>query len=98
MPGHEIQRPSFVKAAACRLKNPSISGTTADGTPSGEFCRFCFQNGAFTAPDLSMEGMIDKCVAIMAGQGIMPEPEARAMMTEIIPTLKRWQKPKDLPG
>jgi hypothetical protein len=39
-----------------------------------------------------MDGMIDKCAAIMAGQGIMPEPEARAVMTEVIPTLKRWKR------
>jgi len=39
-----------------------------------------------------MQGMIDKCVAIMAQQGIMPDAQARALMTEVIPKLKRWQK------
>ena len=35
--------------------------------------------------------MIDKCVDIMAQQEIMPETQARAVMTEVLPKLKRWQ-------
>jgi hypothetical protein len=27
----------------------------------------------------------------MAQQGIMPEPQARALMTDVLPRLKRWQ-------
>jgi hypothetical protein len=38
-----------------------------------------------------MQGMMDKCVGIMAQQGIMPEAQAKAMMMEVIPKLKRWQ-------
>ena len=91
MPGHETKGPPC-QSCGMPLENPDLFGTTADGSPSGEYCCFCFQNGAFTAPGLSMEGMIDKCAAIMAGQGIMPESQAREMMTEVIPTLKRWQK------
>jgi hypothetical protein len=39
-----------------------------------------------------MQGMIEKCVGIMAQQGIMPEAQARALMSGVIPTLKRWRQ------
>jgi hypothetical protein len=38
-----------------------------------------------------MQGMIDKCVTIMAQQGIMPQAHAKALMSEVIPKLKRWR-------
>ena len=30
-------------------------GTNADDSKTQEYCRFCFQNGKFTNPDLTME-------------------------------------------
>jgi hypothetical protein len=73
------------------LEKPEDFGTGADGLRIKDYCRYCFQNGTFTEPDISMKSMIDKCVSIMAGQGIMPESRARELMTEVIPKLKRWQ-------
>ena len=73
------------------LEKPEDFGTATSGFRINDYCHFCFQNGAFTEPKISMQGMIDKCVAIMAQQGIMPEAQAKALMTEVIPKLKRWQ-------
>jgi len=73
------------------LEKAEDFGTAASGFRVNDYCHFCFQNGAFTEPDISMRGMIDKCVAIMGKQGIMPEAQARTLMTEVIPKLKRWQ-------
>ncbi len=91
MPSHESKDP-LCQSCGMPLEKPGDFGTLADGSQSPEYCRFCFQNGEFTVPDLSMEGMIYKCVSIMAGRGIMPESQARAVMNEVIPNLKRWRK------
>ena len=90
MPSRQPESP-FCQSCGMPLEKPEHLGTAADGFQIDEYCRFCFQNGVFTAPDISMEGMIDRCAAIMAGQGILPESRARALMSEVIPTLKRWQ-------
>jgi len=37
--------------------------------------------------------MLDRCVTIMAQQGIMPAPQARALLTDVLPRLKRWRSP-----
>jgi hypothetical protein len=39
-----------------------------------------------------MEGMINKCLAIMEQQGILPETQAKTLMAEVTPKLKRWRK------
>jgi hypothetical protein len=66
-------------------------GTAAAGSRSKDYCHFCFQNGAFVNPGMTKQGMIDLCVHVMNEKGIMPEPQARALMEVTIPTLKRWR-------
>ncbi len=73
------------------LEKPEDFGTARNELRVNDYCHYCFQNGAFTEPDISMNEMIDKCVSIMARQEIMPEPQARALMADVIPKLKRWQ-------
>ncbi len=81
----------FCQSCGMPLEKAEDFGTNADGFRINDYCHYCFQNGAFADPDITMQGMIDKCVSIMAQQGIMPEIQAKAMMTEVIPKLKRWQ-------
>jgi len=73
------------------LEKPEDFGIGSNGFRVNDYCHYCFQNGAFTEPDLSMQAMISKCASMMVNQGIMPEPQAKALMAEVIPKLKRWQ-------
>lgn len=62
-------------------------GTNADGSPNGEYCCYCYKNGAFTA-DCTMEEMIDFCLTV---PGVFPDRElAKKQMQESFPRLKRW--------
>ena len=68
-----------------------LYGTEADGSKSEDYCKYCYENGAFTTAD-SMEEMIEFCVPHMAGGNSgMTEEEARSMMKAFFPTLKRWK-------
>lgn len=73
------------------LGKPEDFGTDAAGRPVTDYCHFCYTNGAFVNPDMSMQGMIDMCVDVMAKRGIMPQAQARVLMTDLIPKLKRWR-------
>jgi len=64
--------------------------TNADQSKSKDYCHFCFQNGKFTDPNITMEQMIDK-VAGFAKQMRMSEDQAKEMAKTFIPKLKRWQ-------
>ncbi len=74
------------------LQKESDFGTNADGTPNPEYCHYCFQNGAFTQPEITLEEMISLVVKKMVAMEIMPEEQATALATNLIPTLKRWQR------
>jgi hypothetical protein len=75
------------------LERPENFGTDEAGYRVNDFCRHCFANGVFTEPDISMQAMLDRCVAIMEQQGIMPAPQARALLSDVLPRLKRWRAP-----
>jgi hypothetical protein len=75
------------------LTKPEDFGTDQAGYRVNDFCRHCFADGTFTDPDVSMGEMLDRCVAVMAEQKIMPAPQARALLADVLPRLKRWRTP-----
>lgn len=81
----------FCQSCAMPMEKPELFGTNADGSKSADYCSYCFLNGKFTQPDITMQQMIDQCVKHMAEQKIMPEKQARELMTKYLPALKRWK-------
>lgn len=73
------------------MKIASDYGTKEGGAQSYEYCKYCYQNGAFTQPDMTMEQMIQGDIGIMVKFG-MSEEEAKATVTKQVPTLKRWKQ------
>lgn len=67
-------------------------GLNADGTKNTDYCKYCFEDGNFTFNG-SMDELIEFCVPHMTSNndGMSPD-EARKMMKEFFPTLKRWRK------
>jgi hypothetical protein len=66
-------------------------GTEQDGTKSADYCKYCYENGAFTFQG-TMQEMIELCLPPMVQSNPgMTEPQAREIMTGFLPTLKRWQ-------
>ena len=69
-----------------------LCGTNADGSKNEEYCKYCYENGEFTFQG-TMEEMIELCVPNMAAANPdMTEEEARKIMQEWFPELKRWKK------
>lgn len=67
-------------------------GTEKDGSRSSDYCRYCYENGAFVFSG-SMEEMIDFCVGPMAENTPgMSEAAAREIMEKFFPALKRWRE------
>jgi hypothetical protein len=73
------------------LTKPEDFGTDQAGYRVNDFCWHCYANGAFTEPGISMDGMLERCVGVMDTQGIMPAPQARALLADVMPRLKRWR-------
>ena len=72
------------------LHSAELLGTEKDGSPSGEYCKYCYQNGEFTHPDLTLEEMTKRITNILDKENL-PEDILEAAITRL-PDLKRWRK------
>lgn len=66
-----------------------IYGTESDGSKNSDYCKYCYENGKFTA-DVNMEEMINICIPHMKDSG-MTEDQCKKMLSEFLPYLKRWK-------
>lgn len=73
----------------------SDKGTNIDGSPNEDYCNYCYKNGKFIQ-EMTMEQMIDHCAQFTdeinkwSGEN-MTVKEAKEMMRQFYPTLKRWK-------
>lgn len=65
-------------------------GTNASGTFNEEYCKFCFQKGGFTDPDLTLPQMIQNSVMNLRHDPNVSEEKVQELIA-LIPTLKRWR-------
>ena len=71
------------------LTTPAQFGTEADGSTTREYCIYCYKEGMFQQPNITLEGMIEMCTTILREEGT-DEDSARAMLRNQLPFLKRW--------
>lgn len=76
------------------LSSEESYGTDAAGQKILDYCKYCYENGQFIQPHLTLDEMVEICVPFMVEDG-MEEQAARAMMQSYLPHLKRWSKLKD---
>lgn len=77
------------------MNNYGIKGINADGSPSHEYCIFCFADGVFTT-EMTMEEMIEydlnsiKMAMGFAGKEVDVDA-TRELLITYLPTLRRWR-------
>ena len=67
-----------------------MRGSEADGSPSRDYCKYCYEKGRFLA-DCTMEEMVEHCLPHMPLGRTDPEA-CRAYMRSLLPTLGRWKE------
>lgn len=72
------------------MDNPEDRGTEKDGSKSDRYCKFCYQDGKFTDPDLTLDRMIEIATSEMKKQHL-PETLITQAVT-MLPQLERWRK------
>tara|TARA_R110002094_G_scaffold35603_1_gene48129 strand:+ start:923 stop:1183 length:261 start_codon:yes stop_codon:yes gene_type:complete len=70
-------------------QDPAGGGTTADGLISTEYCSYCYADGVFLAPDVTVKQMQQIAIDAMKRKGF-PRPIGW-LLTRNIPKLKRWK-------
>ena len=73
------------------LMTDEDAGTEADGTKSCRYCTHCYQNGVFTEPDLTRDGMIQKYAPMISAELDISLQKAEEMVTIFTSSLPRWK-------
>ena len=79
------------------MTKPADHGSNLDNTPSTDYCRYCFENGAFIQ-EMNMEEMIEHCLTFLdeynkGAEKPLSREEAAKQMRHVFPQLKRWSAP-----
>ena len=86
-----MEKKLFCQCCAMPMDSKEVLGTNKDGSKNSDYCIYCYKDGEFTAPDVTMEEEIEICVPFMKDQGFTEE-QARKIMQDTFPHLKRWAK------
>jgi hypothetical protein len=71
-------------------KDEKGGGSEADGTKSIKYCSYCYQDGKFTAPDMTVDEMktlVKEKLKEMKFPGFLA-----GLCAKGIPKLERWKK------
>ena len=66
----------------------SLAGKEKDGSLNEDYCIFCYNNGVFTAPDITVEAMQEFVKKVMTDK-MMPKHLVDTAVNTI-PHLRRW--------
>jgi len=85
----------FCQSCAMPMEKKDDFGVNADGSVNEEYCRYCFQNGKFTNPNITMEEMLEIGLKGIDKNTDMSKP-MKFMIKKMYPSqlkkLKRWSK------
>jgi hypothetical protein len=70
------------------LDHPELLGTEKDGSPSSEYCKYCYQNGEFTHPGTTLDEMKERMTKMLDKEKL-PGDILEAAISRL-PHLKRW--------
>jgi hypothetical protein len=80
----------FCQSCGMPMDAEGLFGSEPDGSKSSEYCIYCYQNGNFTAPNITLAEMMEKATAILVEKKGMPDFQAKMIVNMFIPKLKRW--------
>lgn len=81
----------FCQSCTLPIDNMEDRGTEKDGSKSDMYCKYCYKDGAFTDPGMTLERMKEIAKAEM-GKQHLPDNVIQQSI-EMLPRLKRWQAP-----
>ena len=72
------------------LTSFELLGTEKDGSPKKLYCKYCYRNGQFTRPQITLEEM--KMLVKTKMEEAQIDADTINMVVTCLPNLKRWRK------
>ena len=88
----DMPKEYFCQCCSMPLADPSLRGTEADGSASAEYCKWCYQQGEYTAKDVDMDEFIEATAQLEADALGISREEAVSLMATLLPHLGRWKE------
>lgn len=80
---------TFCQSCGMPLNKEEVKGTEKNGLKTDEYCKYCYENGAFKNPDMNLEDMKKNVQNQMKKMQLHENVIQKAV--NILPALKRWQ-------
>jgi methionyl-tRNA synthetase len=80
---------TFCQSCGMPLNKEEVKGTEKNGLKTDEYCKYCYENGAFKNPDINLEDMKKNVQNQMKKMQLHENVIQKAV--NILPALKRWQ-------
>jgi len=84
----------FCQSCTMPIDNVADRGTEKDGSKSNEYCKYCYQNGAFINPDMSFDEMKSLVITQMEKMNLPADIIQNSV--RCMPNLKRWRNVQEL--
>ena len=84
-----MENQTFCQSCSMPLDKPELFGTEKDGSKSKEYCTYCYQNGAFMNPNMTLDEM--KTLVKSQMEKMKIDTSIINLAIGSLPSLKRWQ-------
>ena len=91
-----MENVKYCQSCSMPLDNSELMGTEKDGSSSSEYCRYCYQNGEFTHPGITLDEMKERMSKLLDKEKL-PGDILEAAISRL-PHLKRWSNKGVVPS
>lgn len=88
----EMPMEYYCQSCSMPIPDPAIHGTESDGSTSDHYCKYCYQEGNFTAKDVDMDEFIEATAQMEADALNISREDAVSLMGTLLPHLRRWKE------
>lgn len=85
-----MEERKICQSCSLPLDSPGLLGTEKDGSPSTDYCKYCYCEGEFTNPGITLDKMKERMSKMMDKEKL-PADIVEAAISRL-PHLKRWRK------
>jgi len=80
----------FCQSCGMPLKDGELSGSEKDGSKSFKYCKYCYKDGEFTDPEMTLDKMKQILDDTVGKEGFTGKIKAW-MGKMMLPRLERWR-------
>ena len=92
----EMPDNGFCQSCAMPFYRPEDHGTEPDGTLSGDYCNYCYDDGVFLQDYANSDELVAACAPMMAESCHISVEQAEDCMSALLPNLKRWRRQDEI--